>query len=110
MSISADRRKVEAREDPQALALVESRARTLREDQRALGAALLQVDRTEAFTFAGCASIGEFGRRCGIGEGETHRLLLLARAVEAEALVAPRVLEGRLSVENAALLGHILTE
>jgi hypothetical protein len=81
----------------------------VRKAQLDLGRWFDEIDRTRAFREMAHASIGEFGETQGFSAHETRTMIRAARATALDARIEPHLLDGRISLEAAALLLKALT-
>src|SRR5688572_23234286 len=96
--------------DLQEAALAWQAARVeIRKVQLRLGRWFDELDRSRGFRDMACASIGEFGESQGYSANETRIMMRAARATALDPRVEPYLLDGRLSMEAAALLMKALT-
>jgi hypothetical protein len=92
------------------MALARQSARvTARKLQLDLGRWFDEIDRTGAFREMAHASIGEFGEHQGFSALETRTMIRAARATALDPRIELFLLEGRISLEAAALLLKALT-
>lgn len=129
--IAADRREMQAQPDAEGERLAAAVAVEYLDARLRLARALRRIDERRTFLLSGCSSAVQFAVRLGVPAAEARSLLDLGRALEAppsavcaDAAQAPgpaaaappsvdveaRVRDGKVSVENLALVGRLLAK
>src|SRR5688500_14933104 len=111
MQIVADRRRIEAKPDPEAERLAAAATAERLDASLRLARLLLRLERAGAHHLHGCSSAVHWAMtRLGLPGAEARTLLDLGRALDAEGAAEERVRSGALPVEHAALVGRLFAE
>ncbi|MFV1958048.1 MAG: hypothetical protein ACC662_01410 [Planctomycetota bacterium] len=105
--IRTDARSIPFHRQPEAAAVADETCARIHEDQIALAKALRTIDSTSHFVVESCASIGEFVLRRGLSPSQGRSLCLVGVAMHALAWVEPRLRDGSLTFDQAAVLGEL---
>jgi hypothetical protein len=110
MGIVTDRRRIEAEDAPEAKARAAALIAKTREVELALAHVLAEIDDKRAYTFDGCASIGEWARSKGYDPVRAAELATLGRAMRTTPALEPKVRSGEVTTPAATTVAKILVQ